>query len=75
MTETSPFVGADTRNEDARTRALTTCPVRPCGSPPQTRRSNDSYVDTFPPIGTLASRNVIDRKATEGALGFKEYYG
>ena len=30
---------------------------------------------TFPPIGTLASRNVIDRKATEGALGFKEYYG
>ena len=29
---------------------------------------------TFPPIGTLPSRNVIDRNATESILGFKEQY-
>ena len=28
----------------------------------------------FPPIGTLPSRNVIDRNATESVMGFKEQY-
>ena len=29
---------------------------------------------TFPPIGMLPSRNVIDRNATKSVLGFKEQY-
>ncbi len=44
--------------------------------------SNDRFMEvskelctTFPPIGTLPSNNVIDRKTTtESALGFKEQY-
>ena len=33
-----------------------------------------SCCTTFPPIGTLPSRNVIDRKTTKSVLGFKDQY-
>jgi len=35
--------------------------------------SRDAYT-TCPPLGTMPSRSVIDRKTTESVLGFKEEY-
>lgn len=43
--------------------------------------ANDQFMEipsacctTFPPIGTLPSRNVIDRNTTKSVLGFKDQY-
>ena len=35
---------------------------------------SEDLCTSFPPIGTLPSRDVIDRNATHSVLGFKERY-
>ncbi len=63
--------------EDARFRFIS------AGHPPPVvfSRLNDRFMPmseesytSCPPVGTMPSRNVIDRKTTESLLGFKEEY-